>query len=175
MTQPLPNPTAGALLARAEAQSGAGQVLETKAYEVETVAHEVLPQEAHRFLRWGVILLLLFFGGFVVWAVTAPLDAGVPAPGVTIVESKRKTVAHLTGGIVKAILVKDMEEVREGQPLILLDDTPSRRSTRVPSKSTTRSWRWPRGSKLSDREQERCASRRRWLLPPSSRRRPSGR
>ncbi len=89
----------------------------------EVVAHEVLPQEANRFLRWGMIVLLIFFGGFVVWAVTAPLDAGVPAPGVTIVESKRKTVAHLTGGIVREILVTDMQSVEEGQPLIVLDAT----------------------------------------------------
>ncbi len=97
--------------------------LDADARPVEEVAHEVLPQEARRFLRLGFFILVLFFGGFLVWAVTAPLDAGVPAPGVTIVESKRKTVAHLTGGIVKAILVKDMAFVEEGQPLILLDDT----------------------------------------------------
>ncbi|WP_217125957.1 HlyD family type I secretion periplasmic adaptor subunit [Hydrogenophilus thiooxidans] len=98
-------------------------VLEANARPVETVAHEVLPDEATRFLRIGVWILLLFFGGFLVWAATAPLDAGVPAPGVTIVESKRKTVSHLTGGIVKAILVQDMTFVEAGQPLIILDDT----------------------------------------------------
>ncbi len=97
--------------------------LEADARPVEEVAHEVLPDEASRFLRVGVWILLLFFGGFLVWAATAPLDSGVPAPGVTIVESKRKTVSHLTGGIVKAILVKDMAFVEEGEPLIILDDT----------------------------------------------------
>ncbi|MCX7946730.1 MAG: HlyD family type I secretion periplasmic adaptor subunit [Hydrogenophilus sp.] len=98
-------------------------VLEAEARTVEVVAHEVLPSEANRFLRWGGLILLIFFGGFVVWAVTAPLDSGVPAPGITIVESKRKTVSHLTGGIVKEILVQDMQEVVEGQPLIVLDST----------------------------------------------------
>lgn len=89
----------------------------------ETVAHEVLPREARRVLRLGLLILLIFFGVFMAWAALAPLDAGVPAPGVTIVESKRKTVAHLTGGIVREILVIDMQYVEEGQPLIVLDTT----------------------------------------------------
>jgi len=121
MAQPLPN----SHLAQPPRATLPGEkvVLDAQAQPVEVVAHEQLPQEANRFLRWGGIVLLLFFGGFLIWAATAPLDSGVPAPGITIVESKRKTVAHLTGGIVKEILVKDMQEVREGQPLILLDDT----------------------------------------------------
>ncbi len=89
----------------------------------ESVAHEVLPRQAKRFLYLGLILLLVFLGVFLAWAALAPLDAGVPAPGVTIVETKRKTVAHLTGGIVREILVTDMQYVEEGQPLIVLDPT----------------------------------------------------
>ncbi|WP_142809906.1 HlyD family type I secretion periplasmic adaptor subunit [Tepidiphilus olei] len=87
------------------------------------VAEEHLPHEAKRFLRVGVWILVLLVGGFFAWAAFAPLDAGVPAQGVTIVESKRKTVAHLTGGIVKEILVRDMQLVRAGEPLVVLDET----------------------------------------------------
>lgn len=80
-----------------------------------------LPQDANYFLRIGQWLLITATGGFLVWAAWAPLDAGVPAPGVTIVESYRKTVAHLTGGIVTNIYVRDMQAVKEGQALITLD------------------------------------------------------
>ncbi|GAB6068538.1 HlyD family type I secretion periplasmic adaptor subunit [Methylothermus subterraneus] len=86
----------------------------------------VLPapaEELRRFVRLGLWLLLAGFGGFLAWAALAPLDSGVPAPGVAVVESKRKTVAHLEGGIVKQIHVTEAQYVEAGQPLITLDDT----------------------------------------------------
>ena len=63
---------------------------------------------------------------FLLWAFLAPLDEGVPAAGTVAVESKRKVVQHLTGGIVKKILVKESQEVEAGEPLVLLDDTTSK-------------------------------------------------
>lgn len=76
-----------------------------------------------RFVRLGLWLLIAGFGGFLAWAALAPLDAGVPAPGVAVVESKRKTIAHLEGGIVKQIHVTEAQYAEAGQPLITLDDT----------------------------------------------------
>ena len=71
----------------------------------------------------GLVLLGGFLLAIVLWAFLAPLDAGVPAAGTITVESKRKVVQHLTGGIIKIILVKESQEVKAGDPLILLDDT----------------------------------------------------
>lgn len=78
--------------------------------------------------RIGLILLSLGLAVFLVWAFVAPLDEGVPAPGTIAVESKRKIVQHLTGGIIKAVLVKEAQEVHAGDPLIQLDDTTSKAS-----------------------------------------------
>lgn len=78
--------------------------------------------------RIGLLLLALGLAVFLVWAFVAPLDEGVPAPGTIAVESKRKIVQHLTGGIIKAVLVKEAQEVRAGDPLIQLDDTMSKAS-----------------------------------------------
>jgi protease secretion system membrane fusion protein len=50
------------------------------------------------------------------------LDEGIPASGVLAVESKRKQVAHIGGGIVEQILVEDGQKVREGDPLITLNE-----------------------------------------------------
>jgi type I secretion membrane fusion protein, HlyD family len=72
-------------------------------------------------IRFGMLVLLLGFGGFLIWALFAPLDAGVPAPGVVSVESQRKTVQHLTGGIVEKILVKEGDTVKAGQVLVVLN------------------------------------------------------
>jgi len=76
-----------------------------------------------RYARLGLVVLLLGFGGFFLWAALAPLDSGVPAPGTAVVASQRKTIAHLRGGIVKAIHVVEAQHVKAGDPLVTLDDT----------------------------------------------------
>jgi len=72
-------------------------------------------------MRFGLWSLAIGFGGFLLWAGLAPLDEGVPAPGTVIAEGKRKTVQHLSGGVVEAILVREGEIVRAGQPLVRLN------------------------------------------------------
>jgi HlyD family type I secretion membrane fusion protein len=42
---------------------------------------------------------------------------------VVSVESKRKRIDHLTGGIIEKILVREGQQVREGDPLIALNET----------------------------------------------------
>lgn len=73
--------------------------------------------------RWGVWLLALGFGGFIGWALLAPIDEGVPAPGTVVIDTKRKTVQHLTGGIVREILVREAQQVKAGDVVMRLDDT----------------------------------------------------
>jgi len=71
----------------------------------------------------GLLILLLAFGGFTTWAMLAPLEGAAVAPGVIAVESARKTVRHLDGGIVSEIRVREGDRVNEGDVLIRLDDT----------------------------------------------------
>jgi HlyD family secretion protein len=71
----------------------------------------------------GLAAILIGFGGFMVWALTVSLDSAAVASGSVIVDSKRKTVSHLEGGILKKVLVAEGDVVKEGQPLIELDDT----------------------------------------------------
>jgi HlyD family secretion protein len=79
-----------------------------------------------RVVRIGTSVVLIFVVGFLTWAAFAPLDSALTAPGVIVVESHRKTIQHLEGGIVKDILVKEGQTVQAGQTLILLDDTQAR-------------------------------------------------
>ena len=71
--------------------------------------------------RWGLWALGLGLGGFLLWAALAPLDQGVPAPGQVAIDTKRKTVQHLSGGLVEQVLVREGEQVSEGQLLLKLD------------------------------------------------------
>jgi protease secretion system membrane fusion protein len=79
-------------------------------------------------MRWGIALLLVGFFGFIVWAVTAPLDEGVPAAAIVAVDTKRQTVQHLTGGIVRQILVREAQFVKAGDVVMRLDDTVAKAS-----------------------------------------------
>lgn len=82
-------------------------------------------------MRLGLIVIFLCFAIFGTWAALAPLDAAVVAHGSLVVESKRKSVQHLEGGIVKEILVRDGQTVTEGQSVIKLDPTRAQASLSV--------------------------------------------
>ncbi len=71
----------------------------------------------------GWTILIAFFAGFGGWAITAPLNGAVVGEAVVKVEGNRKSVQHLDGGIIKELLVKDGDRVKEGDILVVLDDT----------------------------------------------------
>ncbi|HKW53233.1 MAG TPA: HlyD family type I secretion periplasmic adaptor subunit, partial [Stellaceae bacterium] len=74
----------------------------------------------------GSALIGVFVIGFGTWSVVAPLESAAVATGTVVSESSRKTVQHLEGGIISAILVHDGDTVTAGQTLIRLDDTKAR-------------------------------------------------
>jgi protease secretion system membrane fusion protein len=65
--------------------------------------------------------MALLVGALVVWALAAPLDEGIPAQGLVSLDTKRKPVQHLQGGIVKEVLVGEGAAVQEGQVLMVLE------------------------------------------------------
>lgn len=73
--------------------------------------------------RWGRYMLLLFVMALLLWASLVPIDSGVPAQGVIGIEQQRQAVQHWQGGIVKQLLVKEGDQVQQGQLLLALDDT----------------------------------------------------
>ena len=76
--------------------------------------------------RIGLWVLAAGFGGFLLWAALAPLDEGVPAAGTVAIDTKRKAVQHLSGGIVQEVLVREGDGVQEGELLIRLDSAVAR-------------------------------------------------
>ena len=79
-----------------------------------------------RTVRVGGMLLLAGLVGFLLWAIFAPLDSGVPAQGLVMVDTKRKTIQHLTGGLIEKVMVREGQEVKVGDLLIKLDDGQAR-------------------------------------------------
>lgn len=86
----------------------------------------VLPTDTAQPVRLGMWVLGLGFGGFLLWAALAPLDQGVPTVGRVAIDTKSKTVQHLTGGIVSQVFVKEGQFVREGEPLLTIDSALAR-------------------------------------------------
>ncbi|SCZ12300.1 HlyD family type I secretion periplasmic adaptor subunit [Microvirga guangxiensis] len=71
----------------------------------------------------GVATIFLGLGGFSTWGFTAQLDSAAIAAATVVVDSKRKTVSHLEGGILKTLLAQEGQVVKAGQPLLMMDDT----------------------------------------------------
>lgn len=74
----------------------------------------------------GVAAIGLGFGGFGAWAMTAHLDNAAVAAGIIAVDSKRKTVSHLEGGVLKMLLKAEGERVAKDEPLLRLEDARQR-------------------------------------------------
>jgi HlyD family type I secretion membrane fusion protein len=71
----------------------------------------------------GWVFVGVFVGTFSAWGTTAELASTVIAPGIFVVESSRKAVQHLEGGIVAEVYVKDGDVVRRGATLVQMDTT----------------------------------------------------
>lgn len=79
-------------------------------------------------LRLGRLALWLSLLGLLAWAALAPMDEGIPAAGMVAVDTKRKAVQHLQGGIVREVHVGEGKMVREGDVLMVLEQGSTRAS-----------------------------------------------
>ncbi|MGH6944737.1 MAG: HlyD family type I secretion periplasmic adaptor subunit, partial [Geminicoccaceae bacterium] len=79
------------------------------------------PTSCKRTMIFGWSVIGVLFGGFGSWASLAPLSSAAIAPGTVVVDSSRKSVQHLEGGVIREILVRDGDLVEAGQVLLRLD------------------------------------------------------
>lgn len=80
----------------------------------------VASSDPTRYMRWGFATTVALFGGFLSWAALARVDSAVIAPGVVSVETNRKVIQHLEGGIIQELLVRESRVVKEGELLARL-------------------------------------------------------
>jgi HlyD family secretion protein len=81
--------------------------------------------------RIGYLAIAVTFGGFGLWAASAPLDGAAVAQAKVAVESDRKPVQHLEGGIVQEIVAKEGQRVEEGQVLFRLQSIQAKANLEV--------------------------------------------
>ena len=81
-----------------------------------------LPEpEIDNWIRIGAFTLGGLFCGSVIWAALAPISSAALGQGTIKVETNRKTVQHLEGGILRDILVREGQAVHRGDILFRLD------------------------------------------------------
>ena len=83
---------------------------------------EAALKAGQRIGRLGAWLVGAMFCMTGMWMVLAPLNGAVVTPSQFKVVNYRKTVQHLEGGIVRAVLVKAGDRVKAGQVLVQLED-----------------------------------------------------
>ncbi|MEQ9900644.1 HlyD family type I secretion periplasmic adaptor subunit [Pectobacterium punjabense] len=88
--------------------------------------NQMARRDEKRAVRLGWLLVLAGFGGFLLWALFAPLDKGVMVNGSVVISGNRKVVQHNQGGIVDKIQVKDGDKVEVGQILLTLNEVDAR-------------------------------------------------
>ena len=94
-----------------------------EAERIELMPAPIAPTEWRVMMRAAagiIVFTFVFLGG---WSAVAHIDSAVVADGSIAVESNRKTIQHLEGGIVREILVRDGNVVHQGETLLRLDPT----------------------------------------------------
>jgi protease secretion system membrane fusion protein len=91
----------------------------------------VLSTDTAPAIRMAFWVVVVAFGGFVLWAWLAPLDEGATSIGTVVVEYKRRPIQHMTGGIAEEVFIKDGQTVTEGQLLIRLSQTNARSQVEI--------------------------------------------
>src|SRR5688572_32933343 len=84
-----------------------------------------LEDRRSRALRAVLIPLAMITVMMAAWAALAPLSGAVIAHARIKVELERKTVQHREGGIVREIKVRNGQQVRAGDVLVVVDDVRS--------------------------------------------------
>lgn len=86
----------------------------------------VTPAEVRDRLRGLRRLSLVLLAGLLAWVALAPLEEGVPAQASVVVDTKRKAVQHLSGGVVTELLVTEGQVVQAGDVLARMNDSVAR-------------------------------------------------
>lgn len=79
-------------------------------------------QQIRRLVAMGLWTVLAIVVPLALWVGLAPLAMAVVAPAHVKVDLNRRPVQHLEGGIVRQVLVRDGQVVKEGEPLVVIGD-----------------------------------------------------
>ncbi|MEL7485676.1 MAG: HlyD family type I secretion periplasmic adaptor subunit [Pseudomonadota bacterium] len=90
-----------------------------------THTKDIMKPMADTTIRRMTLFCVIGLGGFLAWAIFAPLEEGIAAQGRIVVDNDRKVVQHFEGGIIDDIRVREGDRVEAGDTLLVLKDTVS--------------------------------------------------
>jgi HlyD family type I secretion membrane fusion protein len=76
-----------------------------------------------RFVYAGLILIVVVFGGLALWNGGRALEKGAMADATVEPASHRKVVSSRFGGVIRELYVRENDEVKAGQTLLVMDST----------------------------------------------------
>jgi HlyD family secretion protein len=94
----------------------------------------------------GLAVVAVLAGGLGGWGSTAQISGALIAPGAVVVDSNVKKVQHPTGGVVGEVRARDGDLVKAGDVVVRLDDTVTKASLAIVTK--TLDGLWARGARL---------------------------
>lgn len=77
---------------------------------------------AENAINYGVKVLIIFAIIFLSWGLFLPIKSASIADGIIVLDFNRKNIQHLEGGIIDQILIKEGQNVNEGDILFYLHD-----------------------------------------------------
>lgn len=125
----LPAPQGRRAIVQLKKATGMVDRWSSKLLPYDPTASDSPTQRAYPMIRMGLLIMFLLFGVFGLWAAVVPLSSGSVAPGRVALDSNRKEIQHLEGGIIKEILVKEGQEVKAGDVLVRLDNVTAQART----------------------------------------------
>ena len=72
---------------------------------------------------WAVYLMLAFIGTAIAWASMSEIDIVAKASARVVPDGREQIIASLEGGILREMLVREGQQVAQGQALAMLDPT----------------------------------------------------
>lgn len=87
--------------------------------------YEAIVKKNNQLISRSFIFLFVAMSLFFAWGLFAKLHSASISSGVIIVESKKKNIQHLEGGIVNKVFVDEGQYVHKGQALIKISDVSS--------------------------------------------------
>ena len=82
-------------------------------------------------IRIGLMVSFLLFGTSFIWSITAKISSASIANGKIVLNSNKKKIQHLEGGIIDEIFVSDGQIVEKDQKLIKLNEAFAKTSQEV--------------------------------------------